>query len=423
MIKMNLMRFLDKWVGGTICRIVAVLWFFKRLIKPRASADFPPEKIKNILVIKFFGAGSLHLAWPMFKGIRKRFPNARIHVLTFAQNKEFLEILNCADVILPVRDDSLRHFAGDLLRHWRRLLFSRPSLSFDLEFFSNSSVLMGMFYLAKIRVGLYAENAKRGDLLTIRANFNHYRHVSEVFFRLAEAVGVEREPEFFDLRLPSMNDVFEKSLKPQLQLQNGQQFAVVNINSSDLSIHRRWPKEQFEQLIRALRKKRPGMKVVLVGAPDERQYVDELYSSLSDDEQVLNLAGRTDTRELLALLEHAAIFVSSDSGPVHFASGYATPTVAMFGPETPVLYRPLNPRAAVLYAGLYCSPCMNIFANKDFRGCRDNVCMKSISVDQVLQAAEALLDGKGAAAVGQAGRYAADSGIADEHERSSCARP
>ena len=52
-----------------------------------------------------------------------------------------------------------------------------------------------------------------------------------------------------------------------------------------------------------------------------------------------------DFREFLALLQHADVFVSNDSGPVHFASGYRTPTVALFGPETPVLYRPLNPKA------------------------------------------------------------------------------
>lgn len=409
MIKVGIMRLLDKWVGGTLCRIMAVFWSVKRLIRPRANAEFPPEKIRNILVIKFFGAGSLYLAWPMFKGIRKRFANARIHVVTFASNKEFLEIMDCADEILPVRNDNIWHFGVDLLKHWWRLLFHRPDLSFDLEFFSNSSVLFAMLYLARIRVGLFAENAKRGDLLTVRASFNHYRHVSEVFFRLAEVVGVESEPEFFDLPLPSMGDAYNQGVRPKLHLRDSQNFAVVNVNSSDLFLHRRWPRERFEQFIRAFRKKYPSMKVVLVGAPAERDYVGELHSVLAEDEHVLNLAGRTSMREFLALLERATIFVSNDSGPVHFASGYETPTVALFGPETPVLYRPLNPRSMVLHSGLYCSPCMNIYANKDFRGCRDNACMKTITVGQVMAAAEALLVGRPSSTYDQTDRYIATS--------------
>ena len=396
MIHIDRMRLLDKCLAGAICRILSVAWFIKRLFKPRASADFQPEKIKNILVIKFFGAGSLYLAWPMFKAIRKRFTNARIHVLTFVPNKEFLEIMDCADVILPVRNDSLWHFTADLLKHWRRLLFHRPDLSLDLEFFSNSSVLMGMFFLSRIRVGLFAENATRGDLLTVRAGFNHYRHVSEVFFRLAQSVGAEHEPEFFDLKLPSMAEAYE-DVRPRLNLHDGQRFAVINISSSALFLHRRWPLGHFESFIRRFRKAHPHMKVVLIGGPGDRDYVGKLHAVLGDDEQVVNIAGQTNMRELLAVLEHAAVFVSNDSGPVHFAAGYKTPTVVLFGPETPILYRPLNPNAIVLYAGLYCSPCMNIFANKDFRGCRENVCMKNITVEQVAEAAERLLNGPAAA--------------------------
>jgi len=396
MIHIDIMRLLDKRLAGAICRVLSVVWFIKRLIKPRASADFQPEKIKNILVIKFFGAGSLYLAWPMFKAIRKRFTNARIYVLTFVPNKEFLEIMDCADVILPVRNDSLWHFTTDLLRHWWRMLAHRPDLSLDLEFFSNSSVLMGMFFLSRIRVGLFAENATRGDLLTIRAGFNHYRHVSEVFFRLAHCVGAKREPEFFDLKLPSMPQAQEQ-VRSRLNLNDGQQYAVVNISSSTLFLHRRWPLENFESLIRRFRNDHPQMKVVLIGEPSDHDYVGRLCAEFKGDDQVVNIAGATNMRELLAVLEHAAVFVSNDSGPVHFAAGYKTPTVVLFGPETPVLYRPLNPNAIVLYAGLYCSPCMNIYANKDFRGCRENVCMKSISVEQVAEASERLLNAPAAA--------------------------
>lgn len=405
MMRFGLMRVLDKYAAGALCRLMALVWRLKRLVRPRATADFPPERIKNILVLKFFGAGSLHLAWPMFKGIRRRFPHARIFVLTFESNREFLEVLGVADEILAVRSDRLGHFLGDLLRHWWRLVSHRPDLSFDLEFFSNSSVLMTMFYLARIRVGLYAENAKRGDLLTIRAGFNHYRHVSEVFFRLAEAVGVQKRPELFDLSLPSMAEAYERGVAPRLGLRDGERYAVVNVNSSGLFLHRRWPMEQFAQLIRKLRARHPGTKVVLIGGAGDGQYVGGLHAALADDDGVVNLAGRTSVRELLGLLQHAALLISNDSGPVHFASGCKTPTVAMFGPETPVIYRPLNPNAIVLYAGLYCSPCMNVFANKDFKGCRDNVCMTGISVEQVMEAAESLLDGRAAAEYVCPGRY------------------
>ncbi|MFZ1992294.1 MAG: glycosyltransferase family 9 protein, partial [Alphaproteobacteria bacterium] len=171
-----------------------------------------------------------------------------------------------------------------------------------------------------------------------------------------------------------------------------------------LFLHRRWPVEQFEQFIRAFRAKHPQVKVVLIGGAGDAAYVGSLHAALATDDGVVNLAGKTSMRGLLGLLEHAALLVSNDSGPVHFADGYKTPTVALFGPETPLLYRPLKHDAIVLYASRYCSPCMNVFANKDFKGCRDNLCMKDIPVTQVLEAAESLLDGRAADYV-HPGRY------------------
>ena len=78
----------------------------------------------------------------------------------------------------------------------------------------------------------------------------------------------------------------------------------------------------------------------------------------------------------------AEILVTNDSGPAHFAALTAVDVVALFGPETPLLYSAPGPRSHPVWAGIACSPCVNAFNNRQ-TSCRDNVCMKAITVDQV----------------------------------------
>jgi ADP-heptose:LPS heptosyltransferase len=81
--------------------------------------------------------------------------------------------------------------------------------------------------------------------------------------------------------------------------------------------------------------------------------------------------------------------VSNDSGPAHFAAACGLPTIVLFGPETPHLYRPLG-NSTALYAGLACSPCVSA-SNHRKSACNDNVCMRAISVEQVFKAVDDVL--------------------------------
>ena len=74
--------------------------------------------------------------------------------------------------------------------------------------------------------------------------------------------------------------------------------------------------------------------------------------------------------------------VTNDSGPGHFSSVTDLHTVVLFGPETPALYGSLG-KSIPITAQLACSPCVSA-ANHRKTPCQDNVCMKAITVPQVM---------------------------------------
>ncbi len=91
--------------------------------------------------------------------------------------------------------------------------------------------------------------------------------------------------------------------------------------------------------------------------------------------------------ELTGLLDSALFVVSNDTSIMHLAGLVDTPVVAFFGPTEPRLYGPRGPGDIVFYRGLFCSPCLSNYNLKMSR-CVDPVCLKQVSVDEVIARVE-----------------------------------
>ena len=86
--------------------------------------------------------------------------------------------------------------------------------------------------------------------------------------------------------------------------------------------------------------------------------------------------------------------MSNDTGPVHLASALHRPVLALFGPNTPVLYGPLSPpagpRSTALWKALPCSPCLTE-ANYRSSRCRIHSCMSAIATGEATAALDRIL--------------------------------
>ncbi|MBI5407893.1 MAG: glycosyltransferase family 9 protein [Nitrospirae bacterium] len=104
--------------------------------------------------------------------------------------------------------------------------------------------------------------------------------------------------------------------------------------------------------------------------------------------QTIDLTGKTDLKELIALIAGAKAVVSNDSGPMHIAAALNKTLIAVFGPTDPVKTGPYgwqkNKNFKVITSGVSCSPCRK-------RKCKDLICMKNIKVNMVFEAVKELL--------------------------------
>ncbi|MFI0794632.1 glycosyltransferase family 9 protein [Micromonospora rubida] len=100
---------------------------------------------------------------------------------------------------------------------------------------------------------------------------------------------------------------------------------------------KRWPARRFAALARELAGR--GHRVVVTGSAGERELAGWVayHGGLAPDAV---LAGRTDLGDLAALVAHARLVVSGDTGVAHLATGYGTASVVLFGPVAPARWGP-----------------------------------------------------------------------------------
>lgn len=101
-----------------------------------------------------------------------------------------------------------------------------------------------------------------------------------------------------------------------------------------------WPVERWAQVGRALVARR--VPVVIAGAGgDPRPAV----------EGAIDAIGKLNLLELCAVVRNARLVLAADTGIGHIASAYAIPSVSVFGPTDPYVFRPYGPHARVLKQG------------------------------------------------------------------------
>ncbi len=375
------MKSLDWIVGVPVC-------LFLDLIN-KVSTLFPSRPIRQpekILIMKYFGMGSILLASPLLRALRQQYPEATIGFLTFASNRSIVERLQLVDRIYLLRTDSLLRFAGDVLRNLWLIRLEHYDVTIDMEFFAKFSTIMTYLSGSPKRIGYFLRQLWRGDLLTDQIYYNHFKHITEIFAALVVPLGVVVTD--YSLTPPVITSAEAEAAEKVLSAHGiGADMPLIafNVNASDLSFERRWPKEKFRELALALLDEVKA-SLLFVGGGDEADYVVEVVAGIPAHSRIFNLAGKTSLGELLAIIQRCDLFISNDSGPLHLAAAFQVPTVSFFGPESPSLYGPKGGDALVFYEDIYCSPCLNVYNVKTAPCDGENICMRSIEPATVLQA-------------------------------------
>jgi len=332
----------------------------------------------NILVRGVDTIGTFVLATPFYRELRRNFPLSKITLCV----KPLVYDLAAG---CPYIDELLIY---DKKKYGGEFGFIRElrNRNFDCAFVLSGSFHSALVcFLAGIKTRIGYPHDHRGWLLTHKVfePVNSRKHCVEYLLDILVSVGCkvtnsgEAAPELWF-------DEEDSKIGKEILKANGVDFAktLVGISFGVAGEGaRKWPINNWIELIRRIIA-RENVQVVLFGTKQDMIEGEQILKSIPIENSVVNMCGKTTLREFAGcVMKNFSLFVGVATGGLHIASALGVPSIGVYVSGDKERWSPRGKKVSVIESSALvpCAPCNQ----SKMRHCRDNVCMKSISVEEV----------------------------------------
>jgi ADP-heptose:LPS heptosyltransferase/glycosyltransferase involved in cell wall biosynthesis len=370
--------------------------FFLLSGRHRKSSPIDASQLRNVLVVQLADMGDIILTSPFLRELRRFLPRAKITLVIQPSMFNLVEKCPYIDEVLQfhwrVVKDWKNAFRGHVLWWLEAAKLARRSLwkhHFDLTIslrWNNDPCQAASLIL------MYSSGAPRriayingpndfmlhrlGDvnrLTTQGPARDAPKHEIERQLDILRFLGAHPEDTSLEVWTTQDDERFAKNLLNRNGL--AETDLLIAFAPGAAWAFRRWPASRFIELGRWLQETYKAYVLIFAGKGEQRLAL-QVERGLQN-QQTVNLAGKTTLREMTSVLKRCRLFVGNDSGPMHVAAASGVPSVGLFGPGEYERFRPWGQDHEVIRLGLSCNPCSE---NCQFNEAR---CIKGITVSQV----------------------------------------
>ncbi len=348
------------------------------------------DRSPRILVIRAGAIGDTLMATPLLRALRQTYPNAYLASVCSGKAYDVLRFNPHLDKVFSLSHRHLPHWLSfekqRLIQHFRPL-----ELNSIISLETNPIFTKLSCHIGAERIITYGESNLCDNLETL--DLVATEHSIETHLRAGESVGAKPAGTDMEFDYPPEIDLAVQKLLKNKGI--GENDLVVGIHAgwggrgqhpTDTRL-RSWPADRFATVAGWLSESY-GAKIVLTGSGTDCQ----LNEFIADSARVpcLNLAGQLSLLETAALIRRMNLYITIDSGPAHIAAALGTPLITLWGPGIITATAPISDKSPVkiIRSPPPCAPCYGTPLKKS---CRDNICMKQIAVDDIINASQELL--------------------------------
>ena len=345
------------------------------------------KKISRILVIQTAKIGDLICSTPVFREIKKKYPEVHLAVMANPVTKELLQFNPYVNEIIAIENAYYRGLSGKI-----KLSNLIRKGKYDVSVCLNPNVpfAVAMFWgLVPERLSVMPDFA--GITFRIASAFHTHleRHIRgkmviETYMKMLRAIGIESNNLFREVYKSEgadskANEILKGIDKPLIgiAITSGNKLKelgiekiakLANILLNDLEVH-----------------------VVLIGSAQDRDVAHEVLNSIIKKHRIIDTTGRLSLSELPALIEKLSLFIGVDTGVTYMADALSIPLIDIAGPSDMSDQRPMGKDALIIQSKIPCVQCSHSFHAP--YNCKINTreCIESIDVHEIVNAAKKLL--------------------------------
>jgi len=336
----------------------------------------------NILIVKLSAIGDVVHALPFLEVLKKGFPGARIDWLVEEAASRIIEGHSAISGIIISRrrswQDQMRKgrnifkVIDEAARFLKDVRSREYDLIIDLQGLLKSGVLVGLSK-GKRKVGM--SGSREGARLFLNERpipVNYGQHAIDRYLRVAEYLGCDSAG--WSGHIPFF-EPDRRSIDQILDLERIEKKPLVAVNPIAKWPTKLWNPERFAILADRIRDEL-ACEIAFTGSSIDRPVITRIARMMG--RAPLNLAGRTNLKELAYLYTRCRLLITTDTGPMHIAAAMGCPVVALFGPTAPWRTGPYGKGHKVIRADIECSPCFK-------KRCDHMKCMDEITVEKVFE--------------------------------------
>ena len=336
----------------------------------------------KILILKPSSLGDVIQALPVLRLLKLHFRDAQIFWWIDSALAPLLE--GDPDLAGIVRFERKRWAAP---HHWPEMFHSlrwMRAQNFDLVIDLQSLARSGAFgWLANGRFFVGLDEVREGargfyDVAVPRTSF--YTHAVDWYLSALPILGVpvHNHFEWLPERPAVAAEVKRTWLGENLKLKT-QNSKLILLQPSARWNNKRWPAENFAELVRLLAQKFYAVRFVVLGDTSDKP-LGEIVARAAP-ERCFNLCGEVSLPEMIEWLRLCDLMITNDTGPMHVAAALGKPVLALFGPTEPRRTGPYGQLENVLRIELPCSPCRKSHCSWK----NPNECLTAISPAMVFE--------------------------------------
>jgi lipopolysaccharide heptosyltransferase I len=335
------------------------------------------DEPRRILIVRLSAIGDVIHGLPVLCALREALPEAFVGWVVEDTSGGLLEGHPALDALIRVPRGWLK-WPSEVWRLRRQLHELHFDVAIDLQCLTKSAIAAWLSGAPR-RIGKAGEDGREfsrwlhNELVTAGGN-----HVIEHYLQMLQPLGIDTSVVRFALPERAADAQVAQQFIHAFKLEP-RGFAILNPGAGWSS--KIWPAERYGELAHCLWKSHGLPSVAVWGGSGERRLAERIVASSSGHAQ---LAPPTTMTELAALCRRAALFVGSDTGPMHMAVAVGTPTISLHGPsraEWCGAYGKENVRLQVRYEA----------GSSHERRTADDSAMRDISVEMVTAACARLL--------------------------------
>lgn len=287
------------------------------------------QPLKSICILRLSAIGDVCNAVSVVQAIQRQHPQASITWVIGKVEAKLLEGLS--GVRLVVFDKKQGKAAYSQLKQDLNHDYFDVLLHMQVAFRANVASLC---IKARKKIGFDWHTAKELHALFMRHRVESAprSHVLDSFRQFAKAIGVTEQQlgkkPTWQLPIPPAD---EQWAKEQLAATLNSRIFIISPAAS--KAERNWLPERYAALADYAHAQ--GFAVLLCGGPTEleRQLSQAILAAAQHP--ITDLTGKTNLKQLLALLKHASLVLAPDTGPAHMAVAVGTPVIGLYGHSNP----------------------------------------------------------------------------------------